>query len=166
MMVTLPHGPAPTCSPLCNKFAGSSGDCVHHVSAGNLQNIRKVPLLESVPRIRGAIFGCQPQKLEVRGQLPLAQERGATAAEFPRRGQLVRCRPRCPLWKPDSPRCSSEPASVQLERTDACFSCQRLRVGHPRRKRLHMPGSVLQRTDSCAAGRPRAGTLQAGHSVL
>lgn len=58
--VTLHHGSVPTCSPLCNKFAGSSGDCVHHVSAGNLKNIRKVLLLKMVPFISGTNFDCQP----------------------------------------------------------------------------------------------------------
>lgn len=47
----------------------------------------------------------------------------------------ARCRSLIP-----PPRCSSEPAGVQLESTDACCSWQRLRVGHPRRKKLHMPG--------------------------
>lgn len=121
--VTLHQGSAPTCSPLCNKFAGSSGDCVHHVSAGNLQNIRKVPLLSTVPLFKrrklepsapnSSQCGTWPRGLCVRGS-------GAAAAGFLCRGQLLRCRPaatetRCPLLKPDLPP-PAAPSTGQVSR--------------------------------------------------
>lgn len=66
------HGPLPTCPPLCNKFAGSPGDCVHHGSAGDLQNTRQVPLLDTT-------FAVSPPKTSRVGvKSPWRRNRGAT----------------------------------------------------------------------------------------